>query len=261
MTAPGSPALVFIHGAGSNADFWHWQQSAFPGAHYLNLPGHRQGARARGQGSDSEDTASNPKSKFQNPKSIPAYADWVAQYVEDEGLESVVLNGHSMGGAITMTLALRQPAWLKAIILTGTGARLRVLPRLLELLGTDYPAGVDLIIEQSFAPPSGPLTYAQRARLNGVRRQILRTPQEVTRGDYQACDGFDVMERVGEITVPALCIVGAQDRMTPPRYGEFLHSRIAGSRLEVIEGAGHMLPMEQSEEYNRRVADFVGGLA
>jgi pimeloyl-ACP methyl ester carboxylesterase len=49
--------------------------------------------------------------------------------------------------------------------------------------------------------------------------------------------------------------------MTPPRYSEYLHSKIAGSRLEVIEGAGHMLPMEQPEEYNRRVAAFVGGLA
>jgi pimeloyl-ACP methyl ester carboxylesterase len=171
LTNTGRPALIFIHGAGANSDFWHWQQSAFPEAHYLNLPGHYKGSGARGQGSDSEDTASNPKSKFQNPKSIPAYADWVAQYVEDEGLESVVLNGHSMGGAITMTLALRQPAWLKAIILTGTGARLRVLPRLLELLRTDYPAAVDLIIQDSFAPPSEPLTYAQRARLNGTRRQ------------------------------------------------------------------------------------------
>jgi pimeloyl-ACP methyl ester carboxylesterase len=163
-----------------------------------------------------------------------------------------------MGGAITLTLALRHPPWLRAIVLTGTGARLRVLPRLLELLRTDYPVAVDLIVEQSFAPPlSDELTYAQRARRNGTRRQLLRTPQAVTLGDYEACNRFDLISRVGEIQLPTLCIVGAQDLMTPPKYSQYLHEQIAGSRLEVVEGAGHTLPLEQPEEYNRRLADFL----
>ncbi len=167
-----------------------------------------------------------------------------------------MLNGHSMGGAITLNLALRRPSWLKAIVLTGTGARLRVLPRLLELLREDYPAAVDLILEESFAPPDRELTYAQKARLNGTRRQLLRTPQGITLADYEACDRFDVMEQVEQISVPTLCIVGAQDRMTPPRYSEYLNSRIHDSRLGIIEGAGHMLPLEKPAEYNERVAAF-----
>jgi pimeloyl-ACP methyl ester carboxylesterase len=252
LTANQSPTLVFVHGAGSNADFWHWQRDAFLNAIYLNLPGHSQRAVV--------EQTSNPKSEIPNLKLIGAYADWVERYIQAEGLSNVVLNGHSMGGAITLTLALSQPNWLKGIVLTGTGARLRVLPRLIELLRTDYQAAVDLIVQESFAPPSGPLTYGQRARLNGTRRQLLRTRQAVASSDYEACNDFDVMDRVGEISLPTLCIVGAQDRMTPPKYSEYLHSKLAGSRLEVIEGAGHMLPMEQPEEYNRRLADFISSL-
>src|SRR5205823_6291274 len=151
--------------------------------------------------------------------------------------------------------------WLRAIVLTGTGARLRVLPRLLELLRTDYPAAVDLIMDLGFAPPPpGGLTYAQRARRNGVKRQLLRTPQAVTLGDYEACDRFDVVSRLGEIDIPTLCIAGAQDRMTPPKYSQYLHEHIKGSRLEVVEGAGHMLPLEQPEEYNRRLSEFLVGV-
>ena len=241
-------SLVFIHGAGSNADFWHEQRQAFLDAHYLDLPGHisRSGKYLPHE------------SKIQNPKSkIDSYADFVADYIEREELDGVVLNGHSMGGAITLTLALRQPSWLKAIVLTGTGARLRVLPSLLQLLREDYPAAVDLILQESFAPQRDELTYAQKARLNGTRRQILRTPQEITLSDYEACDHFDVMEQVGQITVPTLCIVGAQDRMTPPRYSEYLHSRIRGSHLKIVEGTGHMLPLEKPAEYNERVADWL----
>lgn len=128
------------------------------------------------------------------------------------------------------------------------------------MLRTDYPAAVDLIVEQSFTPPPpGGLTYAQRAQRTGTKRQLLRTPQAVTLGDYEACDRFDVMSRLGEIDVPTLCIMGAQDRMTPPKYTEYLHEHIKGSRLEVIEGAGHMLPLERPVEYNRRLAEFLSG--
>ena len=65
------------------------------------------------------------------------------------------------------------------------------------------------------------------------------------------------MERTGEIKLPALCMVGREDKMTPVKYSEYLHSAIEGSQLEVIEGAGHMLPIEKPEEYNRRVAAFL----
>ena len=241
--------LVFIHGAGSNADFWHEQRQVSPDAHYLDLPGHvSRGSKELAYTRDQLETGQSK---------IEAYADFVAAYIEREGLDSVVLNGHSMGGAITLTLALRRLSWLKGIILTGTGARLRVLPLLLQLLHSDYPAAVELILEESFAYRQSELSYAQKARLNGTRRQMLRTPREVTLADYEACDGFDVMEQVPRVNVPALCIVGAQDRMTPPRYSEYLHSRISASHLDIVEGAGHMLPLEKPSEYNELLATWL----
>jgi len=248
--------VVFIHGAGSNADFWYEQRAAFPNAHYLDLPGHMSRSGKYPTHDIEQSKIQTPASEYPKSK-IDSYANFVAEYIEREGLDGVVLNGHSMGGAITLTLALRRPSWLKAIVLTGTGARLRVLSRLLEFLREDYPAAVDLILEESFVPPQGKPTYAQRSLLNGTRRHMLRTPQEVTLADYEACDRFDLMEQVGLINVPALCIVGAQDQMTPPRYSEYLHSRIRGSRLEIIEGAGHMLPLERASEYNERVEGFL----
>ena len=93
-----------------------------------------------------------PREAGQGMGSVEQYADWVARYVEAQAdqagspLQSVVLNGHSMGGAITLALALRRPAWLRAIVLTGTGARLRVLPRLMELLRDQGLADVLVVI-------------------------------------------------------------------------------------------------------------------
>jgi pimeloyl-ACP methyl ester carboxylesterase len=244
--AADRPTLVFVHGAGSNAGFWHEQQAAFPDARFPTLPGHfdPHSRRVTGQGL----------------RSIDEYADWVEGYVGDSGLANVVLNGHSMGGAIALLLALRGPAWLQGIVLTGTGARLRVSPQLLALLRADDPAALDFIIERSFAHAGGPLSYAQKVRLNGTRRQLERTPQAVTLGDYEACDRFDVADRLSAIQVPALCVVGALDEMAPPANSEYLGNGLPDAHLVVVEGAGHMLPLEQPAAYNAALAEFIASL-
>jgi pimeloyl-ACP methyl ester carboxylesterase len=212
---PDRPTLVFIHGAGSNAGFWHEQQAAFPGARFPTLPGHfdPHSRRVTGEGM----------------RSIDEYADWVEGYVSDSGLANVALNG-------------------------------RVSPQLLDLLSTDYPAAVDFILKHSFAYSRGPLSYAQKVRLNGTRRQLERTPQAVTLADYEACDRFDVTARLGEIQMPALCIVGALDEMAPPADSEYLGNGLPGARLVVVAEAGHMLPLEQPAAYNAALAEFVASL-
>lgn len=240
------PTLVFIHGAGSNAGFWHEQQATFPGAHFPNLPGHYD-ARTR-------------QVAGEGLHAIEEYADWVEGYVVGAELTRVVLNGHSMGGAITLTLSLRKPIWLAAIVLTGTGARLRVSPQLLELLRTDYSSAIDFIIEHSFAHAKQPQTYAQKVRINGTRRQLERTPQSVTLSDYEACNRFDVMAKLGQIEVPAFSVVGAQDELTPPKYSEYMAAHIPAAHLMIIEGADHMLPLERPAEYNAALAKFVSSL-
>jgi pimeloyl-ACP methyl ester carboxylesterase len=241
--------LLFVHGAGSQAGFWHEQQKAFPGALYVNLPGH-------GVGEYGNHTVSLPGQEL----GIEPYAEALARYIESSGLHDVILDGHSMGGAVALTLALRHPPWLRALVLTSTGARFRVPPDLLDLLRTDYPAAVERIVELCFVPVEGELSYAQRIARNGTRRKLLRTPQAVTLSDYESSACFDVTTRLDEIEVPTIIVVGSEDRMTGPDVSAELHAGIPSSRLCIIEAAGHMLPLERPGEYNdtvRRFADSI----
>ena len=201
-------------------------------------------------------TATQP-SQAQGLWSIGRYADWLAAYVEAKGLSGVVLDGHSMGGAVALELALRQPDWLRGLVLTCAGARYPLSARLMELLREDYEAAVDFILAQSFGPHEVALTYKQRAVRYGTRRQMLRTPPEVVMSDYEACAGFDVKDRLSEINAPTLVIAGGEDRLTPPTLSRELHMGIKGSRLIIVEGAGHMLPMERPDEYNEAVQRFL----
>jgi pimeloyl-ACP methyl ester carboxylesterase len=59
------------------------------------------------------------------------------------------------------------------------------------------------------------------------------------------------------VRVPALIVVGEHDAITPPAVARSMHERLAGSTLEVIQGAGHLSPMEQPEAVNRAMARFL----
>ncbi len=225
--------LVFVHGAGGGGDLWKFQTAYFPGSVAVDLPGHPQG---------------------QGFQSIEDYAGWVKGFVNARELAPVVLVGHSMGGAICQWLAIHNPEMLRALVLTSTGARLRVSPQIFLALEGDYEKAVDFMLQFSFGPEAP-------AELRQETRQLrLRVPREVVSGDFQACDKFDLLEQVSTIAVPTLIICGTEDKLTPIKYSQYVHSRVPGSQLELISGAGHNVMLEKPVEFNRVLESFLNSL-
>ncbi len=150
------------------------------------------------------------------------------------------------------TLALRAPQWLSRIILVGTGAHLKVAPEILDGFFSNFAQTVDLICEWAYGPT------ATKDLIDRGRTKLLKTPAEVNHGDFSACNQFDVINCIHDIRLPALVISGSQDRLTPLKYGEYLHSNIAGSAHVVIENGGHMMALEKPDEFINSVLDFLG---
>jgi pimeloyl-ACP methyl ester carboxylesterase len=158
-------------------------------------------------------------------------------------LPPAVVIGHSMGGALALAMALDAPSRVAGIVLVGTGARLRVHPLLLEATASGRVPNETLstLVAWWYSPDASP-------RLRELAsRGLAGTNTEVLHGDFLACDGFDVMDRLGAIDRPALVIVGEDDHMTPVKYARFLSEHLPRARLEVIPAAGHMVMLEQPE--------------
>jgi len=122
-TGGGAPTLCLIHGAGGNTLSWIRQLEGLADAARvvaLDLPGHGE---SEGGGC----------------RRIEDYARVVGGFISAAGLGRVVLGGHSMGGGIAQTVALEHPELLAGLVLVGTGARLRVLRRIFELLAGISP--------------------------------------------------------------------------------------------------------------------------
>jgi pimeloyl-ACP methyl ester carboxylesterase len=70
----------------------------------------------------------------------------------------------------------------------------------------------------------------------------------------------DQTDLLPSINVPALIVVGSEDAVTPPSDAETMGAKIEGSRLVVVEGAGHLSNVERPEEFNRALVEFLRAL-
>jgi pimeloyl-ACP methyl ester carboxylesterase len=232
-------ALVLLHGAGGSRLNWPAElrrlgQVRLSGAavYTLDLPGHgRSGERGR--------------------DAIEDYVADVVAFLDATGIERAVVVGHSMGGAIALTMALDFPERVNALVLIATGARLRVAPAILEQIPADFGAALDVITRYAWSPEAP-------SELVGLGRERLREAgPDVLLGDLIACDRFDVMKRLGKINAPTLVVAGSADRLAPVKYAHYLAEHVSGAQIAIIEGAGHMVMLERPAEAARIIQHFL----
>lgn len=225
--------LLFIHGAGCTSQVFEAQVAAFAHSHAPNLPGHLCAGA---------------------PESIGQFADAIQAYVRENDLRAVVPCGHSMGGAVALELALRNPAWMSGAVLLGSGARMRVAPAFLEGLRDDFEGTARTIAGYFFAEPS-------EERIEAAMDSMRRVGQAQTLRDFAACNAFDARDRLGNVSVPLLAITGEADTMMPPKFALALGDRVPGGQARIVPGAGHFVMVERPAETNEAISAFLAGLS
>jgi pimeloyl-ACP methyl ester carboxylesterase len=228
------PPIVWIHGAGGSHLDWPAELRRLPEGNgiVLALPGH---SSSPGSGRDS----------------VIAYAADVIALMDALKIKQAILAGMSLGGAIAQMIALRYADRVTGLILIATAAKLTVRPELQQALSNDHAKAIDLIINAHW----GENAPEQVRRLS--QKRLAEIPLQVLQADYRAVQHFDVRDQLHRINIPTLIIGGTQDQITPFAESEYLHNNISGSELVKIEGAGHMLVLEQPQPTADAVARWL----
>jgi 3-oxoadipate enol-lactonase len=149
---------------------------------------------------------------------------------------------------------------LQSLILCDTSSRIpeEVLPIWEERISLAHSKGMDALVESTMERW---FTVSFRAKpiptLEKVRGMIRTTPLTGYVGCSRAIMKLNLTERLGEILLPTLIIVGEEDPGTPVPASQEIHRRIKGSELVILKSAAHLSNIEQKEAFNAAVLDFL----
>lgn len=172
-------------------------------------------------------------------------ASYVEGFVTAVDLKNIVLIGYSMGGLIGQALAIRNPRAYAGLVLVATAARIKIMPEILDVLENN-PGEAQKMIDKFARNPN-------RAYSEG-----FGSPNAKSMHAYlSATNNYDARDNVSSIVTPTLILHGDQDLTCPVKFGKWLHEEIPNSQLEILPGAGHMLPQEFPRELENAVEQFL----
>jgi pimeloyl-ACP methyl ester carboxylesterase len=235
---------LFLHGLGGSRTAWEPQLLALSDVRRCvawDMPGYGESAPHR-------------------DLSFETIADAVCDLVDVLGVDSVDVVGLSFGGMHALHAVLRHPGRFRSMVLAdtsavfggdGTDAAEWIAGRTASLDDGNTPADIAGAVLRAIAAPG-----FDGANLAMAEAAFSRITSDGLRAACRCLVTHDVRDRLGEISMPTLVVVGELDQETPPAYSEELAAGIAGSTLRVIEGAGHLTPAEAPQRFNELVRTF-----
>ena len=233
--------LVFLHGVSGGHHAWEAQLPYFAG---LGYPSHAWDQPGYGHSPTVE------------PYDLERVSASLARLIESLGGEPVVLVGHSMGGLIAQETYVRHPAFVKAMALCFTSpafagdgsefAKQFIAARLAPL-----DAGKSMAeIAAQLIPTMGSNSKLAVQIMAGV-------PPETYRKAVRLLTTFDRRKELAGIKVPTLLVAGSEDQTAPPAMMQRMAQKIPGAEYVLLEGCGHLGPMDQPDAFNAALASFL----
>jgi pimeloyl-ACP methyl ester carboxylesterase len=242
--ASAATPVLLAHGAGGNTLSWWQQVPAFVDRYPVITFDHR----AFGRSPDLKD----------GPGRI-AFGTDVRALLDHLGVPRVHFVGHSMGGRTAFGLFSRDPGRIASLTYSGTNGgavddRYRELKAQMEQDGTLAGSLLKRALSEGYAATSPEMHYLYM-RIRGLNpsrpADFLKPTGRMV--NYRG----STAPRLAESGLPILWIVGEQDRVVPPALIRISHELTPGSRLHVIEGAGHSSYFERPGEWNATVRAFI----
>ena len=242
-----APVIIFIHGFPLNKSMWDMQAEALKDNYRVIA------YDIRGHGN------SDPGiDEF----FIELFVNDLWQFMEKLGIEKAILCGLSLGGYIALNAVLKYPDRFDSLILNDTQCiadtseikenRCLAITRIMNDGVEQY---ADEIIENLFAPES----FARKKNeIIAVKEMIISTPKQSLCNTLRAlAERKETCDRLPEISIPVLIMVGKEDKITPIAAARQMHEKILNSTLKIIQHAGHLSNLENPPEFNFQMVKFL----
>jgi pimeloyl-ACP methyl ester carboxylesterase len=187
----------------------------------------------------------------------------IATVLDQLNINAPILAGLSMGGYVALSFCQKYARWLSGLILVSTRASADTKEQKanrdkMAMLAKE-PEGKKLIIETMLPKMMSPKTYEEKPELVAKVKSIMETAS--IDGIVGASMGMkgrsDYTTFLSSLDLPTLVIHGADDQLVSTTEAEILAKHLPKGKLHIIENAGHLPNMEQSEQFNKIIRDFI----
>ena len=242
----GDPVLL-VPGLSGVGNYWYPNIPAFSARHRVVIHDHRG-------------TGQSTRSRIRY--SVDQMADDLLRLMDHLKIERAHLVGHSTGGAIGQTLAVKRPERLAKLVLFATWTRADpFFRRVFEVRRTLLTAGGAEAYVRSAAFFLYPDWWInQNISLLEEREKVAIPafpPVEIAASRIDAILEFDRTADLPRFTTPTLVICARDDFLTPPYFSKALAGAIPGARLKILERGGHCVSETAVEDFNRAVLEFL----
>ena len=243
----GAPVIIFIHGFPFNMAMWNPQIESL--SNYCRVITYD----IRGFGN----------SEVGNEEfTIELFAKDLISLMDALKIDKTILCGLSMGGYIALNAIENYARRISALILSDTSCKAdtsEAKEKRIKAIENIKNTGVEKYADESIKNLFAPESFINRVEeIAAVREMIVKTSvQSLCNGLIALSMRKETSSILTEIKVPVLILVGNEDKITPPAEAIFMHEKIKDSFLKVLDHAGHLSNMENSEEFNNQLKRFV----
>lgn len=237
------PAVLMVHGLGGTSNFYQIQADALADRFTVIRV----------------DSAGAGRSPVADGISIQSHADDVVAVLDQLGIDSAALVGHSMGTLVVRDLAARHPARVSKLVLLGAVApptdAVRKAQRDRAVLLRDQ--GTAAVAPGVVANALSEATRRDKPEVAAfVRELVMRQDPE---GYARNCEALAGAGDPGPVAagLPLLLIAGSEDKTAPPAVSEALAGGHGAATLTVIDGIGHWTALEAAREVTDQLVKFL----
>lgn len=246
----GSVPVIFLHGFPFDKTMWKGQLDSLKSSYRVIA------CDIRGFGKSTDENSA---------LSIDLFSDDLMAFMDKLNIQKAIICGLSMGGFISLNAIKRFPERFEALILCDT----QCIADTTEVKENRYKAieqinldGVTEFNEKFIKNVFHPDSVTNKVELvENLRSTVFANSKNIiTAGLTALAERSETCSSLNAIHIPTLIVCGREDIVTPLIQSEFMKEQIEGSILKIINNAGHVSNLEQPEEFNKYIFDFLNSL-
>jgi len=247
----GNIPVIFLHGYPFDKTMWQLQVDFLKSSYRLIACD----VRGFGKSTDEKD-----------PLSIDLFGDDLIAFMDTLNINKAIVCGLSMGGFIALNAHQRFADRFEALILCDTQCiadTANVKEKRYQAIDEIESSGVGDFNEGFIKRVFHKNSLTTKKELVEQLRSVVfaNSHYSICKGLVALAERSETCSTLNTITIPTLIICGREDEVTPLAQSEFMHSKIKGSVLRIIDNAGHVSNLEQPHQFNNHLLEFLRSLS